>query len=68
MIDSIWIRGKLREEKSAGMNPYRGARYFADSFSVVPSTVTRSQKEIAELAEKEFGPPVNPRKSRNRQA
>ena len=65
MTGSIWVRANVREQKSAGMNPYRGARYYADAFSVIPSAVKRDRRDIAALDEEEFGPPVNPRKGRD---
>ena len=64
---SIWMRNRLREN-SGRTNITGGARYYGTEFEVIPSVVSRTPEEVAELAKEEFGPPVNPRKSRNRQA
>lgn len=65
MDNSIWMRKRLREN-SGRVNHYGGAQYFADDFTVIPSTHIRCGEKIAEIAEEDYGPPVNPHKPRNR--
>ena len=64
MTSTIWMRRKLREN-SGRANPYGGARYYADDFTVIPSEVSRSREDIAAIAEEDYGPPENPVKTRN---
>ena len=64
MTDTIWMRKKLRETTGRA-NPYRGARYYADDFAVIPSAMSRSKEDIDAIAKKDYGPPENPVKTRN---